>query len=146
METKKVIGVSIVTTNENGQSYEDMGKLWGRFFEVSAQILNKKSDKIYAVYTDFETDYTGKQTAIVGYEVNSLDNIPDGFVGREIGGGKYTKILAKGEMPNAVMQTWKEIWGKDKELNRRYTTDFEVHGDKSQNGKNSEVEVFVSIK
>ena len=146
MEIKKIIGVSVVTTNENGQSSEDMGKLWSRFFEVSSQIPNKKSEDIYSVYTDFETDYTGIHTAIVGYEVNSLDIIPTGFVGKEIGGGKYQKFIANGEMPTAILQTWGEIWEKDKELNRRYTTDFEIHGKKAQNGKDSEVDIFIAVK
>ena len=145
MQTKKIIGVSTVTTNEDGQSNEDMGKLWGQFFKLSQQIPNKKSDEIYAIYTDYETDYRGKHTAIVGYEVHSLDIIPIGLVGREIGGGEYLKILAKGEMPTAVMQAWKEIWKKDKELNRRYTADFEVHGVKSQNGKEAEVDIFIAV-
>ena len=145
METKKIIGVSIITTNENGQSYEDTGKLWKDFFEIANQITNKKSDDIYAIYTDFESDYTGVYTAIVGYEVHSLTNIPKGLVGKEIGGGKYQKIIARGEMPNAIMKAWQEIWKKDKELHRRYTSDFEIHGINSQKGNDSEVEIFVSI-
>ncbi len=146
METKKIIGISVVTTNENGQSIKDMGEIWGKFFEVSEQIPNKKSDDIYSIYTDYETDYTGKYTAILGYEVNSLSEIPNGFIGREIGGGKYKKFLAKGEMPNAVVQIWKEIWEKDSELKRRYTSDFEVHGENAQKGKDSEVEVFIAVE
>jgi predicted transcriptional regulator YdeE len=44
------------------------------------------------------------------------------------------------------METWKEIWDKDKELNRKYTADFEVCGEKSQNGENSEVEIYIAIE
>ena len=146
METKKIIGVYVETTNENGQAGEDMGQLWGRFFEVANQIPHKISDDIYSIYTDYETDYTGKYMAIIGYEVRSIDVIPDGFIGREIGEGKYVKFQAKGEMPNAVIQTWKEIWDKEAELNRRYTADFEVHGEHAQKGKDSEVEIFIAVQ
>ncbi|MDR6300812.1 putative transcriptional regulator YdeE [Mesonia maritima] len=48
-------------------------------------------------------------------------------------------------MPNAVVESWKEIWIKDKELNRKYTADFEVYEQNSQKGKKSEVEIFIAI-
>ena len=33
-----------------------------------------------------------------------------------------------------------------KELDRKYSYDFEVYGEKSQNGENSEVEIFIATK
>lgn len=145
MEIRRIIGVSMVTTNENGQAAEDLGKLWGRFYAEAGKIPGKKSDEIYAIYTDYESDYTGKYTAIVGYEVTSLKDVPSGFTAKEIGGGRFKKIVAKGEMPNAVMQAWKDIWEMDEELNRRYTADFEVYSEKSQNGKDSQVDIYLAV-
>jgi len=146
METKKIIGVSLVTTNENGQAYEDLGTLWGHFFEVSHKIPHKVSENIFSIYTDYESDYKGKYTAIIGYEVSSFDQLPEGLVHKEIGGGKYHRFLAKGAMPDAVIQTWKEIWEKEIDLKRRYTSDFEIHGPKAQNGDESEVEIFIAVQ
>ena len=54
--------------------------------------------------------------------------------------------MAKGEIPNAVANAWSDIWLKDEELNRKYTYDFEVYGEKSQNEKNSEVEIYVATR
>lgn len=144
----KVIGISIESTNENRKSLEDMGKLWSQFYAdgVSDKIPNKESDDIYSIYTDYESDYTGKFTAIIGYKVKSLDQIPDELVGREFKGGKYTKMTAKGEMPDAIIEIWMKVWKEEEKLKRRYTADFEVYGAKSQNGANSEVDVFVAIK
>lgn len=68
------------------------------------------------------------------------------MIGREFSATKFQKFTAKGEMPNAVMQTWKTIWEQDEVLNRAYQYDFEVYGEKSQNGNESEVEIFVSVK
>lgn len=144
----KIIGISIGTTNENGKSAEDLGKLWERFYSenIPGQISNTVSDEIYSVYTDYENDFRGKYTSIIGLKVSSLDQIPDGLIGREFNGGKYQKFVAKGQMPNAVMETWKEIWSKNKELNRKYTTDFEVYGAKSQKGENSEVGIYIATE
>ncbi|MEY8019276.1 GyrI-like domain-containing protein [Muriicola sp. SD30] len=144
----KIIGISIESTNEGGKSIEEMGQLWGKFYSdgISEKIPNKESDDVYSIFTDYESDYTGKYTAIIGHKVKSLDEIPDGLVGREFKGGKYTKLVAKGEMPNAIVDLWKKVWKEDKELKRRYTADFEVYGAKSQNGAESEVDVFIATE
>jgi predicted transcriptional regulator YdeE len=54
--------------------------------------------------------------------------------------------VAKGEKSSAVINTWIDIWQRDKELNRKYSYDFEVYGEKSNNGENSEVEIFIATK
>lgn len=144
----KVIGIAIETTNKNGQSGQDMGVIWGRFFseEIGRKIPNKINDDIYAIYTNFETDYTGKHTAIIGYKVSSLADIPNGLTGISMQGGTYQKMVAKGMMPDAVITMWKEIWEKGETLNRSYQADFEIHGAKSQNGANSEVDIFIGVQ
>ena len=75
-----------------------------------------------------------------------MDEIPNGLIGREFQAENFQKFTAKGEMPNAVVTTWVDIWQKDKELDRKYSYDFEVYGEKSQNGENSEVEIFIATK
>lgn len=144
----KIIGISIESTNEGGKSIEDMGKLWAKFYadRISEKIPNKASEEIYSIFTDYESDYTGKYRVIIGHKVNSLENMPNGLVGREFEGGKYIKLIAKGEMPNAIVDTWKKIWEDNDKLNRRYTADFEVYGAKSQNGAESEVDVYIAIE
>lgn len=142
-----VIGISVRTTNENGQSSKDIEALWSRFWgeEIQKQIPNKVSDDIYAVYTDYENDFTGPYTTIVGLPVKSLKNIPEGFVGLTIDKALYVKFVSKGEMPEAVFNTWMEIWN-DKDLSRAYKADFTIHGKKYYDGDNAEVETFISIK
>jgi len=142
----KIIGISVESTNENGQAAQDLGELWGRFYSenIPGEIPNVIGDEVYSMYTDYETDYTRKYTAIIGLKVSSLEDIPDGMVGREFGGGTYTKFVAKGTMPNAIVDTWKEIWSKDNLLGRKYTADFEVYGAQSQNGENSEVDIYIA--
>lgn len=144
-----VIGISTRTTNENGQSVKDIEALWGRFWgqEIPKQIPNKVSDEIYAIYTHYETDFTGYYTTIVGLPVSSLENIPKGFVGITIETGVYQKFVSKGKMPEAVFNTWLEIW-RNEELNlkRAYKADFTIHGQKYYDGDKAEVETFISVK
>ncbi|WP_340066830.1 GyrI-like domain-containing protein [Ascidiimonas aurantiaca] len=148
MKGFKIVGITIKTTNQDGKAAEDLGKLWEQFYsqDISGKILNKKSDAIYSVYTDYESDYTGKYTCIIGLCVESLEQIPDGLTGREFESGEYRKFIAKGQMPKAVSETWQEIWKKDKELNRTYTADFEIYGHRSQNGENAEIDIYIATK
>lgn len=148
IESFKIIGLLIKTTNKNGKVATDIAELWKQFYaeEIQQQIPNVTCADIYSIYTDYESDYRGNYNVILGLKVSSLATIPDHLVGREFQGGQYKKFIAKGEMPNAVGEKWQEIWAKDKELNRKYTADFEVYGSKSQNGDTSEVEIFIAVE
>ncbi len=144
-----IIGIATRTTNENGQSAQDIETLWGRFWgqQIQKQIPNKVSDDIYAVYTDYESDFTKPYTTIVGLAVSSLATIPDGFIGITIDTDTYEKFVSKGKMPEAVLNTWIEIW-QNEALNkiRAYKADFTVHSKKYYDGDNAEVETFISVK
>ena len=150
VEGFRVIGISVVTTNKNKneKSTKDLKELWRQFFEENRleQIPNKKDEEIHSIYADYESDYKGEYNSIIGLRANSLGQIHDGLVGREFSDGKYQKFTARGQMPNAVTASWKEIWSRGKELNRKYTADFEVYRQKYQNGKESEVEIYTATE
>ncbi len=143
----KIIGISVRTTNQNNQAQQDIGNLWGQFFseKMMEKIPNKISSDIIAIYTDYKSDYTEEYTTMIGIPVSTLDIIPEGLMGREFQSENFKKYSAKGEMPDAVVNTWVEIWQNDKNLNRKYTYDFELYGEQSQNGENSEVEIYIAV-
>lgn len=143
----KIIGISTRTTNKDNQSKVDLGKLWERFFAegIIEKIPNKSSFEIISIYTDYKGDFTDEYTAIIGLKVATLEEIPNGLIGREFEADNFQKFTAKGEMPKAVLDTWVDIWQKDDALNRKYNYDFEVYGEKSQMGENSEVDIYLSI-
>ncbi|WP_313156795.1 GyrI-like domain-containing protein [Sphingobacterium multivorum] len=144
-----IAGISVRTTNQNGQASEDIEALWERFWteDIQNKIPNKTGDEIYAVYTDYESDFKGFYTTIIGMSVDSLENCPEDFVGIIIEADNYEKFVSKGKMPQAVVETWLEIWA-DQDLNSRraYKADFTIHGKKYYDGDNAEVETYLSIK
>ena len=144
----KIIGISTQTANKDNQSQEDLRELWGQLHaeNIFEKIPNITSHTIISIYTDYKSDYTEEYTSIIGVPVSTLDEIPYGLIGREFQADKFHKFVAKGKMPNAVEDTWAEIWKRDKELNRKYSYDFEVYGENSQKGESSEVEIYISIK
>ncbi len=144
-----VIGISTRTVNTNGQSAIDIEALWQKFWtnDIQAEIPNKISNDIYAIYTDYESDFTGLYTTMIGVVVNNLEDIPLGMVGLTIETDTYQEIFSKGKMPEAIGKTWVGIW-KDTELNakRAYKADFTIHGEKYYHGENAEVVTYLSIK
>ena len=141
-----IIGVSIRTTNENEQSGKDIPALWDQFISegIAQKIPNKINHSIYSIYTDYEKDHTKPYTTILGCAVESLDFIPDEMVGITIETGSYEKFIAKGNLNDGiVINEWIKIWNSD--LNRSFTSDFEIYGEKAQNPENAEVDIFIAI-
>lgn len=152
MQTVKIepfnfVGISIRTTNENGQASNEIAELWGKFMSenILTKIPNKVDNEIYSLYTDYESDHTKPYTAILGCKVENLDNIPSGMVGKSFSGGTYKKTTAKGDlMQGLVVNQWSKIF--EMELDRTYDADFEIFGEKAQNPSNAEVDFYVGVK
>lgn len=141
-----VIGISVRTTNENGKSGEDIPALWNQFMSEGIQhkIPGKVSEAIFCIYTDYEKDHTKPYTTILGCEVESLDFIPENMVGKLIETANYEPLTAKGNLNEGIVfNKWLEIWNSG--LNRSFTADFEVYGDKIQDPENAEVDLFIAI-
>ncbi len=141
-----IIGLSIRTTNENEQSATDIPALWNKFMSENTieNIPNKIDSSIYAVYAEYEKDYTKPYTTILGCKVSSLENIPTGMIGKTIAKETYKQFTAKGKLADGiVIQKWIEIWNTD--LKRKYTADFEIYGEKASNPENAEVPIFIAL-
>jgi len=145
LEPFYLLGLSVRTTNEANQSQKDIGDLWQRFFSqnIIEQIPGKANNDIYCVYTDYETDATGAYTTLLGCRVASLQNLPDGLAAITIPETTYRVYKSVGKLPNSVLATWQHIWQTD--MNRAYTTDFDVYGPKSQDSNQPEVETYVAV-
>jgi predicted transcriptional regulator YdeE len=83
-----LVGISVRTTNEGGQSEKDIGQFWERFFKenILAQIPGKTGNDIYCVYTDYERDASGPYTTLLGCTVFTQQTVPKGFTSKLIPG------------------------------------------------------------
>lgn len=143
-----VVGIEVRTTNENGQAMKDLPALWGRFYAegIQQKIPHKINQEIICLYTEYEKDYTKPYTAFIGCKVDSIEEIPDGLVSKTIPAAKYLVFTGKGKVFDEVVKIWQYVWSKDAELNRAYTGDFEVYGEKTQNPEDGEVEVYIATQ
>ncbi len=145
IEEFNIIGITVRTTNANNQSYKDIGELFGKFMNhnISGKIPNKLTEDVYCIYTEYESDFNGPYTTIIGCKVSSLTGIPDGLTGRTIPGSKYLVYKSTGKLSISLGKTWELIWNS--EIPRRYTADFDIYGEKARNLDNAEVDTYVSV-
>lgn len=142
----KLIGLRLSdkTTNNNGQSSIDCGNLWQKFEKenFAERIPDKLSDEIYAVYFDYEGDYTKPFSYFIGCKVKNDTHTPHDMTNLTIPAGSFTKVIAKGKMPDCVANSWKDIWNS--KIERAYKYDFEIYDKRSKDWSNAEVDIFVS--
>ena len=141
----KIIGISVRTSNEDGRAKKDIGTLFASFLSLlmPEQIPGRLSPDIYCIYTEYESDFNGPYTCIVGCRVDSLENIPDGFVGIYIAESAYRVYKSVGNLAECVEDTWMQIWQSD--INRKYAADFDIYGEGAMDPENAEVDIYVSI-
>ena len=144
----RLIGLALPgkTTNEGGQSNIDCGNLWqkfenGKYFE---KIPGKLNDDVLAVYHQYEGDHTQPFSYFIGCKVNDVASIPGGMESLTIPGGTYKKITAIGEMPQCLINTWKDIWESD--VPRAYEADFEIYDEDSKDWRNAKIEIYLSVR
>ncbi|MGN6531056.1 MAG: GyrI-like domain-containing protein [Ginsengibacter sp.] len=142
----KLIGLKLghKTTNEGGRSSVDCGNLWQKFEteNFAGRIPDKAGNEIYAVYFDYESDYTKQFSYFIGCKVKIDTDALKGMDSLIIPAGSYTKVIAKGKMPDCVANSWKGVWSSD--TDRAYKYDFEIYDERSKDWSNAEVEIFVS--
>lgn len=140
-----VAGISVRTTNLNGQSQKDISGLWSRFMKenIAAKTPNKINESLYGVYTDYESDYMGAYTTILGFRVNSIENLPEGLIAKTIPASTYRLYKSTGSLPDCVLNTWGQIWQAD--VKRKYIADFDVYPSDAFTVANPVVETYLSV-
>ncbi len=142
-QKKLIMGIQIRTSNDVCQT--DMPQIWQKFFQekILEKIPHKVNQTIYAVYTDYDGDYTKPYSYLLGCEVSTLDNIPEGMVGTVVPASSYAVYKTQGEYPQGLANTWQMIWKAP--YKRAYTTDFEVYNPDFNPQTKPEVKVYIAL-
>lgn len=142
VEGEMIYGISTMTTNkaEMDLSTAKIGDLWQEFFSKIKPYINEDAS-IYGVYHSYISDYTGEFLVTAGSTDASTGKNLETIA---IAGGKYLSFSKKGELPQAVIDLWGEVWtyftSDDCSHERLYTTDFERYTG------SDEVEICIAIK
>ncbi|MBZ9686304.1 AraC family transcriptional regulator [Clostridium estertheticum] len=107
----KVIGIEVKTSFEDIHFPELIHSLWDRYFRdrIEDAIPNKiSSNSILGMDTDYDGE--GSFSYIVCKEVSSLENIPEGMVGKVVPSSKYAIFTARGIDKSELGRKLGEIW------------------------------------
>lgn len=123
--SKTIHGLKIRTNNQQLNPIID---LWSRVPDM------KLKGAIYAVYFNYESDFTGDYDLLVG---NEAANFEDTIL---LSDGNYLEIPVKTASPADVGEAWQKIW-RDAKINqvRTYQTDFEYYAE------DGSIKIFLSI-
>ena len=147
-----VIGIEARTTNRKEATPDGfIPKQWQRFFQegILEKIPNKISRNVYAVYTDYASDYHGEYDYVIGAMVKEGTLPPPGMVAKNIPGGHFAVLTSnQGPLPKVVPEAWQAIFKLEDEnkLQRTYKADFEIYDQRSQDPQNAQVDLYVGMK
>lgn len=141
-----VAGISCRTTNqaEADPATAQIGRTWGRLREagILERIPARTADPaLYGLYTEYGSDERGPYTFLAGAEVATVGGLPEDLVCLQVPPGRYLVFEARGDMPAALIETWREVWryfAEDPELTRSCTTDVERH-------RGHSVDLFIAV-
>ncbi|KAB7887066.1 GyrI-like domain-containing protein [Poseidonibacter ostreae] len=147
MKTKRIrklmiSGISVTTNNKNEMNEETakIATLWDDYSEnsvYSATHDKANNSSMYGVYSNYTSDVNGDYDVTVGVEVTKNKKAI------VIEDEKYLVFKKEGELPQVVIDTWKEIWDyfeNNDEYKRKYSIDFEHYT------KEDEIEIYISIE
>jgi len=141
-----VMGIKRRTSNADGRSVADIPACWQEFMtkNMAAKITNRtKTPAFFAVYSEYDSDWTGEYSYLIGSEVSKADIVPEGLAVTRIPAQTYALFKAAGPMPDAILEVWMSIWGS--KLPRAYTCDFEQYDARFTRPENKEIDVYIAI-
>ena len=141
IESNRVTGLQVRTknTDEMNPETQKIAPLWGRFFNELLPTLEEGAT-VYGVYHNYESDAMGEFDVLVGADALT---VTDEMKSVELQAGKYLMFPVKGELPQAIIDTWMQIWAyfEDPSIDekRAYETDFEHYLSAD------EVEIYIGV-
>lgn len=152
-----LVGISARTSNinifeENPVNNKIAATVQKYFHEgLHAKINNRKNPGVtYCVYTNYESDFTGDYTYFIGEEVDSFDNLPEGFETLAIPIQTYAKFTTdSGPMPKVCISAWQNIWkmtAAEFGSERAYVADFEVYDERALDHQNVMLDIYIGLR
>ena len=139
-ESKVIYGLKVRTKNEDEMNPQTakIGKMWGEYFSTIAPTLAQGTEA-YGVYANYESDAFGEFDVFSGSVVENatLEKVT-------LEAGNYLCFKVDGELPQAVIDTWGEIWAYFADENckekRIFKTDYELYLGES------EAEIYIGVE
>ncbi|CAO5674953.1 MAG: hypothetical protein NEHIOOID_00458 [Holosporales bacterium] len=151
----KLVGITARTSNlaEMNPLTAKIGLTMQKFFMqgMQSRIANRKSPgKVFATYTQYESNEHGEYTYFLGEEVSSFNDVGNEFETLTIPAQNYVKFTSNpGQMPAVVIDMWQNIWKMkpcDLGAERAYLADFEIYDERCQDLSQAVLDIFIGVK
>lgn len=148
LKEKTLVGISVITSNNDPKLGETMTGIWNNFYEdeTSAKIENKINDHPICLYSDYEQrgrDILNEKYCVsIGFEVTKVKN--KNLTVKTIPSGRYAKFSVQGNMYSVVEEEWQKIWQLP--LERTFTGDFEDYVFIDLTKEIVTVDIYVAVK
>jgi predicted transcriptional regulator YdeE len=144
ISSKKIVGVELRTTSDNGVAFDEIPPFWQKFFKESIleKIPNKLSKDIFAVYTNFENEgknNEGQYSLIIGASVELTQSVPDGFVSTVVPNSTYQVFNVETGHPEKVGNKWQEIWKHKFNKKRTFLSEYEHYKE------SGEINIYIGV-
>ena len=144
----RVVGIAAWTDNaaEAHPSTAAIPGLWARFTHEDWFARLEHNGGIgppVAVYSDYETDASGRYRILVGREVHGETGAVASLSSVEIPSGRYLVFRVEGPIPRAVIDCWQQVWtffAQPGQRQRAYTADLEVY-----DADGTGVEIWIAV-
>lgn len=146
-DTFTVVGMEIITTQEDNNTNFTIPKLWSRFNPRANEINNRHAGGLgLCVSEGFENcDFSYMACC----EVSAVDSIPEGMIARTIPACKYLVFTHKGSVDN-LGETYDFIYGKyipNANYEIQTKVDFELYDERfNPDSPDSEMDIYIPIK
>jgi predicted transcriptional regulator YdeE len=146
-EALVVTGPALRTSAEHAAT--DIPAFWQRFMDERwLERLERRADDpaVYSVYCDYESDFRGAYTMVLGIAAQDSAPPPNGARHVVVPAGHYAQFVAKGDPAQTLWRAWAYI-GEEwpGRTQRRYAADFERHDLSSLGAADVEVTILVGL-
>ncbi|CAA6819354.1 MAG: Unknown protein [uncultured Sulfurovum sp.] len=141
LESTLVKGLEVRTKNadEMNESTQKIAPLWGKFYNEILPTLSADAS-VYGVYHNYESDAMAEFDVLVGADVVEMT---EEMTTIKLEEGQYLMFPVKGELPQAIIETWAKVWAyfEDESIDERrsYETDFEKYISED------EVQIYIGV-
>jgi len=147
LDKKVIVGISMQSENKRGKIIEDIEIMKKRFIseKVAEKVQNRVCDDVFLLFTDYgKKGLLGTYLLTLGYEVTSIDNIPDGFTVKEIPPLYYVSSVSD-KRDDSSFQKWMKLMQKPELYKMNLKANFDVYRDGLDTLSSTEVGNYASV-
>lgn len=150
----KLVGYALETNINEGQNHAEIPAFWNRYLteKLGEHVPNKIRPNVeLGVCANFQPE-TGVLTYVIGFEVDSFDNVPDGMVCHTVPEATYavftTPKASEQDFSASIPQVWAaafQNWFPSSGYEHAGTPEFEWYDERCWSDTDKQMDIYIPI-